>query len=307
MVELRELRRNDLKEVRTLANHCLNRDTISDASLERITFGDPNFAPELAEVALERNEIVGCMIGVRRTQSPPESVELQKEVGWIKLFFVSDGYRRRTIASQMLIDLEKKFISEGTERIRVADFAGWTLFSGVDLMYQGGVGFLLSKGFKKVEETVDYEIDLLDLYVPEVVATAEGRLSDVTVRKAELSERERFTKWAVEMFSPFWGFEVSETFKFDPPRLWIAEKDGKTLGFSVYGALEPHWFGPIGVDPDSRKHGLGSVLLFKALASMREEGQRVAVIPWTEHLFFYSQVPGIRRIRNYWIMEKQLK
>jgi len=30
------------------------------------------------------------------------------------------------------------------------------------------------------------------------------------------------------------------------------------------------------------------------------------VIPWTSHLFFYSQVPGVRRIRHYWIMEKQL-
>jgi GNAT superfamily N-acetyltransferase len=305
MVELRELKRNDLNEVRALANHCMNRDTVTDASLERITFGDPNFSPELTAVALEGNEIVGCMVGVRRTRSPEESVEVQKEVGWIKLFFVSEGYRRRAIASRMLSELEDRFRSNGTKRIRIADFAGWTLFSGVDLMYQEAVGFLLSRGFQKAGEAVDYEIDLLDFYVPEIVA--EVRLEDATVRKAKLSERERFTKWATEVFSPFWGFEVSEAFKFDPPKLWIGEQAGKTLGFSVYGALEPHWFGPIGVDPNSRKRGLGSVLLFNSLVSMREEGQRIAVIPWTEHLFFYSQVPGVKRTRHYWMMEKQLK
>jgi len=307
MVELRELRMSDLKEIRALVNHCLHRDTISDASLERITFGDPNFSSELTEVALEENEIVGCMVGVRRTKSPEESVEAQKEIGWIKLFSVSETYRRKGIASRMLSELERKFRSRGTERIRITDFAGWTLFSGVDLMYQEAIGFLLAKGFQKAEETVDYEIDLLDFYVPTVITKAEARLGGTVVRRAKPSERERFTRWAAEMFSPFWGFEASETFKFDPPKLWIGEQDSKTLGFSVYGALEPHWFGPIGVDPDSRNRGLGSVLLFKALASMREEGQRMAVIPWTEHLFFYSQVPGIRRIRHYWVMEKQLK
>jgi mycothiol synthase len=305
MVELRELKRNDLKEVRALANHCMKRDTITDASLDRITFDDPNFSPELTAVALEGNEIIGCMVGVRRTRSPEESVEVQKDVGWIKLFFVSETHRRKAIASRMLSELEGRFRSNGAERIRIADFAGWTLFSGVDLMYQEAVGFLVSRGFQKAEEAIDYEIDLLDFYVPKIVA--EAKLEGATVRKAELSERERFTRWAAEMFSPFWGFEVSETFKFDPPKLWIGEQAGKILGFSVYGALEPHWFGPIGVDPDSRKRGLGSVLLFNSLASMREEGQRIAVIPWTEHLFFYSQVPGVKRVRHYWIMEKQLK
>jgi len=74
----------------------------------------------------------------------------------------------------------------------------------------------------------------------------------------------------------------------------------------VAGALEPHWFGPIGVLEAHRKKGLGTVLLFKTLFSMREEGQRLAVIPWTGHLFFYSQVPGIKGIRHYWTMRKDL-
>ena len=305
MVELRELKRNDLKEIRALANHCLNRDTISDASLERITFGDPNFSPELTAVALEGDEIVGCMVGVRRTKSPEESVEAQKEIGWIKLFFVSEGYRRRGIASRMLGELERKFRSRGTKRIRITDFAGWTLFSGVDVTYQEAIGFLLSRGFEKAGEMVDYEIDLLDFHVPRTVA--ETKPEGVTIRRARLSEKRRFTEWAAEAFSPFWGFGASEAFKFDPPKLWVAEKDSKTLGFCVYSAPEPYGLGPIGVDPESRKHGLGSVLLFNSLSSMREEGQRMAVIGWTNQLFFYSQVPGIRRIRHYWTMEKQLK
>jgi len=305
MVELKELERNDLTEIRTLANHCLNRDTISDAALERITFSDPNFSPELTEVALEGNEIVGCMIGVRRTKSPEESVEAQKEIGWIRLFFVSEDYRRRGMASQMLGELERKFRSRGTKRIRVTDFAGWTLFSGVDVMYQEAIGFLLSRGFEKVGEMVDYEIDLLDFHVPRTVT--ETRLDGVTIRRAHLDEKGRLMEWAAKTFSPFWGFGISDAFKYDSPKLWVAERDGKFLGFCMYRAVEPYGLGPIGVDPEWRKRGLGSVLLFNSLSSMREEGQRMAVIGWTNQLFFYTQVPGIRRIRHYWTMEKQLK
>ena len=305
IVELRELRRSDLKKILALANRCLNRDTISDASLERITFGDPNFSPELTTVALEGDNTVGCIVGVRRIKSPEESVKVQKEIGWIKLFFVSEAYRRRGIASQMLSELEKKFRSKGIERIRITDFAGWTLFSGVDVMYQEAIGFLLSRGFRKVGEMVDYEIDLLDFHVPRTVA--ETKLNGVTIRKAKLGEKRRLMEWAAETFSPFWGSGISEAFKYDPPKLWVAEKNGKFLGFCMYSAAEPYGLGPIGVEPGSRKRGLGSILLFNSLSSMREEGQRMAVIGWTNQLFFYSQVPGIRRIRHYWTMEKQLE
>jgi GNAT superfamily N-acetyltransferase len=304
MVRVRGIQESDLPEVRALANLCLSRDSISDSSIRRITFGDPNFSTDLTAVATEDGKTVGFVIGVRRTKSPKEVVEAQKDVGWIKLFCVSEKHRRKGIGSLMLQELEEKFKAAGVERLRLCDYPGWTLFSGVDLMYEDAIAFLQAKGFQKAGEAVDYEIDLLDFHVPRTVASL--RTEGVTVRRARPEERDRFSKWATDVFSPFWGYEVSEAFKFPQPKLWIAEEEERVLGFSVYSALEPHWFGPIGVDPDSRKKGLGSLLLFNSLVSMREEGQRLAVIPWTEHLFFYSQVPGVRRIRHYWIMQKSL-
>ena len=78
------------------------------------------------------------------------------------------------------------------------------------------------------------------------------------------------------------------------------------MGFSVFGALEYHWFGPIGVLEEKRKQGLGSALLFRTLESMKGLGLPRAIIPWTGHLFFYSQVPGIVGLRHYWMMAKDL-
>jgi len=305
MVEIRELSESDLPTIRRLANRCLLRDTITDASIRRITFGDPNFSTSLTAIATEGGGTVGFMLGARRTRMPQEVVDAQKDIGWIKLFCVSEEHRRKGVGSKMLQKLEAGLKSAGIKVVRLCDYPGWTLFSGVDLAYEDAIAFLQARGFLKAGETVDYEIDLLDFYVPRTVATT--NLEGVTVRRARPDERDRFSKWAGDVFSPFWGYEVSEAFRFPQPKVWIAEEKDRTLGFSVYGALEPHWFGPIGVDPDVRKKGLGSALLFRCLVSMKEEGERLAVIPWTGHLFFYSQVPGVKRIRNYWIMQKELE
>jgi len=40
-------------------------------------------------------------------------------------------------------------------------------------------------------------------------------------------------------------------------------------------------FDPIGVDPNKRKQGIGTILLFKSLNNLKEAGFRYAVIPWT--------------------------
>ncbi|RLE79878.1 MAG: N-acetyltransferase, partial [Thermoprotei archaeon] len=65
--------------------------------------------------------------------------------------------------------------------------------------------------------------------------------------------------------------------------------------------------GPIGVDSAVRGRGIGTVLLYKSLESLRVRGYRYIVIPWTGHLFFYTQLPGVKSIRHYWILEKKLK
>ena len=83
-------------------------------------------------------------------------------------------------------------------------------------------------------------------------------------------------------------------------------KTGEMIGFSTHGALNRDWFGPIGVDEKRRKSGVGSVLLFESRRLMRLNGVGEAVIPWTGHLFFYTQVPDIRGIRHYHIMSKML-
>jgi len=291
-------------QVRCIANLSLHEDAISDGSLRRITFGDPNYNSKYSLVALENGEVVGFVIGVRRLKEPAEVIEIQRDLAWIKLFAVREDCRRRGIATMLFNELENRLKEDGVKRIRISDYPFWYLFSGVDLKYEEAIDFLSRRGFKKTGETVDYEIDLLRFHVPKRIASIS--ISPFTIRRAKHEDRETVFKWIKTEFSVFWAYEADASFKHVNPKMWIAEENGKIIGFSVYGTLEPHWFGPIGVSTEARSKGIGSTLLFNSLKSMKEEGQRYAVVPWTSHLFFYTQVPGITRIRHYWIMEKTL-
>lgn len=303
-MKLVEFEESYFEEVRSLLNLSLSEDFISDRSLRRITFDDPNYNKRYALVALENERVVGFVLGAKRERAPEELVEAQKGLAWIKVFAVSEDYRRKGIATKLFEELESRLKDSGTKKIRITDFPGWTLFSGVDLKYQDALAFLFGRGFKKVGEAVDYEIDLLNFYIPRRIL--EINVSPAVVRKAEKSDKNKVLSWVKSEFSVFWEYEASVGFTYDKPKLWIAEDNNEIIGFSVYSALEPHWFGPIGVSTKTRLKGIGSLLLFNCLKSMREEGQRIAVIPWTSHLFFYTQVPGINRIRHYWILEKAL-
>lgn len=292
------------EEVRSLLNLSLSEDTISDRTLRRITFDDPNYDSKYALVAIEDEIPIGFVLGVRRKKEPKELIDAQKNLAWIKVFAVREGYRGKKVATSLFDELEKRLKEDGSEKIRISDFPGWHLFCGIDLKYQDGISFLQRRDYKKVGEAVDYEIDLLNFYVPRRIL--ELNIKPAIVRRAKKEDENKVLGWVRSEFSVFWEYEAKVGFSYEKPKLWIAEDDTGVVGFSVYSALEPHWFGPIGVSAKTRLKGIGSILLFNCLKSMREEGQRIAVIPWTSHLYFYTQVPGIRRIRHYWIMEKKL-
>lgn len=289
-------------QVKSLANLSLHEDTVTDGSLRRITFEDPNYSSKYSLVALENGEVAGFVLGVRRLKEPAEVVEAQRELAWVKLFAVREDCRRRGIATALFNELENRLRDDGVKRIRISDYPFWYLFSGVDLKYEDAIDFLSRRGFRKAGETVDYEIDLLKFHVPKRVLRI--NTGPLVIRRAGQEYRETVFKWIKTEFSVFWAYEADASFKYANPKLWLAEENNKIIGFSVYGTLEPHWFGPIGVSNEARSRGIGSILLFNCLRSLREEGQRHAVVPWTNHLFFYTQVPGITRVRHYWIMEK---
>jgi GNAT superfamily N-acetyltransferase len=308
---------SQVKEAKTQSDFYCNSelpyDLLNPSTLRRITFGDPNFEPDLALVALDGGGPVGFAAGARRVREPVGRVD--PSAGWIKVIAGTAG--RRVSEADVLDSLCGKIVGElkrlGAKTIRVSDFASWHISPGIDVRYETILEVLERRGYSKVGEAVDYLIGLRAFSVPRRILRLREDLErqGMSIAMATSADYNVIRSWVGEKFGAGWAYEVAASLdNSDINRSGtLIAKDGGTggiIGFSTHGALEPHWFGPIGVDPSRRKSGVGSALLFESLRLMRLNGIAEAVIPWTSHLFFYTQVPGIVGIRHYHTMGKRL-
>ena len=277
---------------------------ISIRSLRRVTLEDPNFLPNDLILAREGEVIAGAVLGARYRRVPEDRTD--RPVAYLKV--ISSAPFDESLMDELCGRMEDRLMEEGSKRLEYSAFASWHLLPGVDLRYEKLLNFLTGRGFSKTGECVDYVIDLQAFRVPErVVRLDEGLVGGgTTIRLAEPGERERVRDFVMERSGFNWSFETARAIGPRGSGVWIAEEDGEIIAFSVFGSLEDHWFGPIGVSEEKRKRGLGSALLFRTLQSMKDLGITRAIIPWTGHLYFYSQVPGVVGLRHYWMMGKDL-
>ncbi|MGF1604782.1 MAG: GNAT family N-acetyltransferase [Rhodothalassiaceae bacterium] len=137
---------------------------------------------------------------------------------------------------------------------------------------------------------------LVNLYsLPETsAAEAELARNGITVRRALVPEKSVLTHWVEEHFSAAWADECAAAFSGHPVRCWIATQDRHPVGFSVYDSIALGMAGPIGVAPQARTRGIGSLLLTRTLQAMRAQGYAYAVIGWVaaDAIGFYQTVAG---------------
>jgi len=293
-----------LPRMADLVQSCFPLHEISVKTLRRLTLEDPNFLPNDLLVASEDGVLKGAVLAARYRRFPED--KLGDKSGYLK--FICASPFDASLLHTLLEKVEERMRDEGSERLLYSNFASWHLVPGVDLRYEDLLDFLLSEGFTRAGQCVDYVIDLSAFRVPRRIACLEKSLIDrgFSFRLASKEEKEEVADWVKNHFGSCWSYEASRAVGQVGAGVWLAEDSEGVVGFSVYGSLEYHWFGPMGVVEEKRKMGLGSVLLFKTLDSMKKLGISRAIIPWTGHLFFYSQVPGIVGIRHYWVMEKKL-
>ncbi len=300
----------DLETVKEILNRFLYRDFVDDEMARHVTVEDPNFDPSLAYLALDGGDIVGILIGAVRRVAPVELLDKHRGIAWIKVIAVDE---RRPDRDRVFDALLYRFLDDaksmGVEEVRYGNFVSWYLFPGIDLGYEYTLHKLLENGFERYDQCVDYEVDLQMFWIPRRVVEREERLKreGIVVRKGVRGEEHRVASWVLQRFGAAWKQEVLFAYtKRRKPTILIAERDGEILGFACYSALHTTWFGPIGVAEEARGLGIGTVLLYRALEAMRLNGIRIARIPWTNHLFFYTQLENIVNVRHFWMVRRKL-
>jgi len=304
----------DFYEVVELLSQCLHADPMTAALFTRKVLLDPNFDPEGAPVARVGDEIVGYLLAVKR-QRPLENGPDDSDRGWITLFGVSPGHRRRGIGTALLGHGLEYLRSQRCKAAAVSPYTPnyWT--PGVDeAAYPEAVAFLEENGFRAVSRPISMDTQLVGGWsAPDWLRERESALeeSGVTIDTFDPAHIPALTSFLRAEFPGDWQRYVRETMiditlgRRAADDLVVCYDKGRMIGFSQH---EGERFGPFGVSKSERGRGVGAVLLFHTLEIMRRKGHHNAWFLWTDDSTAdrVYRAAGFRETRRYSVMTRDL-
>ncbi|MYD94675.1 MAG: GNAT family N-acetyltransferase [Chloroflexi bacterium] len=283
----------------------------SEAILQDRILDDPDFDPDLNPTVWQGERLVAMACGA------PPSEELQT-AGGVKLFAVASDVRRQGIATRMFDQIENRLASLGAGE-SVAIIAGNNRFmQGLDLRYTEALCFLEARGYERAGDGMDMDVDLRK--TPLDTSEKEEELErdhGLRVRRLTMDDYQQAWDYVAREFEypsalatdPVgrrWAYLATSGLKLNPPTLWMAEKDGEFCGFAVTDVAAPERLGPMGVSPEVRKLGVGTVLLKRALADLRARGVETGVIYGAGPYAFYARTVNAVVNAVFWRLRKPL-
>ncbi|MEO6566064.1 MAG: GNAT family N-acetyltransferase [Casimicrobiaceae bacterium] len=130
-----------------------------------------------------------------------------------------------------------------------------------------------------------YALPLLD------PALAHCAAQGVTIRRALVPEQPAVVAFVRQHF-PGAAAEVDTAFRRLPVTCFIAVRALQVVGFACHDTTAPNFFGPEGVAPEARGHGVGRALLLAALHAQRAQGYAYAIIGGVGPAAFYAKIAG---------------
>ena len=118
------------------------------------------------------------------------------------------------------------------------------------------------------------------------------REAGVAVRRVEPWDRPRYRQFVERTFGELWAAEADLAYRHSPITAYVAERDGRIVGFAAYECTRRGFFGPTGVKEGERDRGIGAALLFRCLESMREMGYAYAIIGAVGPAEYYQKLCG---------------
>ncbi|MGQ9487507.1 MAG: GNAT family N-acetyltransferase [Armatimonadota bacterium] len=301
-----------LDEVVLLLQQTLHADPISHSLFVRKVLLDPNFDPDGAPIALANGEVCGFGLSIAR-RLPLEDAPSDADRGYMTLLAVKPDHQRRGIGTTLLQAMENYLRARERRLVLVSPYAPNYFTPGVDVhAYAGGLRFFLKHGYQEVYRPLSMECNLLNLRIPEWVQQREQEL----LREGLVVEQYRphlvpalFRFLRAEFPGDWQRYARDAIARIEqgdsPTRLWIAHERGEVVGYSHF---EGERFGPIGVAQSQRGRGIGQVLMYRTLQSMRLQGLHIAFFMWSdartaERLY---NAAGFTEARRFALLRKEL-
>lgn len=271
---------------------------------------DKDFDEEYVLGAYEEEKLIGFIIYKRHVNNlgmmPPD-----KKGGNINSIVVDFEYRNMGIGSTMLKMCEEELKSEGVDNIELGRDT-FHFFPGVPKEYVKSLEFFKKRGYD--EEFISYDVacDVSNINLDEIRVKKGLKLNtDERFVFQELSGeyKQSLMDFLKRTFPGRWYGDTTLFFKngmeYRDIIVVIDKKENKVVGFGhVYdkhskligppaywrGLLGENFggLGPIGVDTEYRKMGLGLTLLYKCMEIQKEREVHGMCIDWTDLLDFYG-------------------
>lgn len=297
-----------MKKLVNIINSMLYHDIITPDLIRNNIELDPFTDPDkiLLFIDTSTDEVLGLLWLAEPYNLPKEFKKYEAHL-WVKLLGILPGYEE--LLEHMLKYVEDYAVSKGKEAIHIYGYAPYYIIPGLNKHYELVDNKIRKFGYEIIDRVVNYYLDTEQYYIPLKYYWLIEDLGKKGYEIREVSDKETLTKtkeWIQRNFGMAWSIEADIAYNSEYGGLVIATKNDEIVGFSVYSGLALHRFGPIGVSKDHRGIGLGEVLLHYSLEKIKLNGSPIIEIPWTTHLFFYAGLPGLCKIKTYYIYEKKL-
>jgi mycothiol synthase len=221
----------------------------------------------------------------------------------VRILAVERRHRRRQVGSILLREAEKQIGESGQTVADAGAEAGNYFIPGIPAEDEGARRFFHLHGYEPLpEEPVNLLVSLRNN--PRIDAPP-----ITPVRRARADERGTVLAFAQKIFARAWRLEAERAFEHAEPTLFVAEQDGKIVGFSAHDANNRGlgFFGPAGVVKEHRGRGLGRDLLLASLRDLRRMRFTETIITWAAAHDFYRRACGAEIASRYLRLRKKLE
>jgi predicted N-acetyltransferase YhbS len=267
--------------------------------LKERLFGPPPADPELLLAARgEEGELVGLAAGVY-----PCRKEGIGDVRWVGAL---PGPEWETVLRQLLDEMSMRLTARGAREIHLFATPPHYLRPGVDTRETGLIAALQGMGWGHSATHVNMTCDL-DAWSSPGEGAIFGDVDGYRVRRADPGEREALRGLIEREWSVAWRDAAMLGLSHKPVGVFVAEKGGELVGFSAYEVDQCLGsFGPTGVAPAHRGHGLGARLLWGCLDDLQKKRRKECQIGWVGPVGFYHRACGAVLGPAYWMMSRKL-
>lgn len=313
-VLVRPFRSRDLSDVVTLWNQCLTKDPITEERFWRLFVLGADFDRSGALIAEQDGVIVGFLQAIVR-RVPAGSAGLQADQGWITVFFVHPGHRRRGIGSRLMEAGIAYLRQKGRTSVTCNGYAPYYIFPGVDVDYTEALAFMEAQGFAVMSEPIAMGMRLEGVRMPPAVRERWDELKEkgYEIRMFRREDTLELLEFAEANF-PHWAPSVLDGLQHGNLEIVVATCQGEIVGFTQWENTyndPPHGaqgrFGPFGVRADLRSNGLGAVIFYYLIERATGNGARYLWFGWAggRNRTFYERA-GCVVTRQFKLFKKSL-